>query len=248
LYDEDLSFIQATAFENPARGAAPEVVRLLKSAGTPIRRVMDVGCGAGPLTAALTAAGFEVTAIDQSAELLDIARKAVPAAHFINASVYDIELPTCEAVLAVGEPLTYHDRDADADRLVERFFRRVSEILPPGGMLIFDVIELGKPSLTGRFWSSGDDWAVMVDTTEDQSTRTLVRDIETFRRIGDLYRRGREVHRVRLFDTQTLCGQLTSCGFTVETATWYGEQRLGPRRRAFFAVAHPERIRTPGGA
>jgi SAM-dependent methyltransferase len=239
LYDRDLAYIQATAFENPARGAAPEIVRLLKSASVSVNRVVDVGCGAGPLTVALVEAGFEVTAIDQSAELSAMARKAAPAANFINASIYDIEIPACEAVLAVGEPLTYHGRDVDADCLVNSFFRQVSETLPPGGRLIFDVIEIGKPSLTGRFWSSGDDWAVMVDTTEDQSTRTLVRDIETFLRVGDLYRRGREVHRVRLFDAQTLCDQLTSCGFTVETATWYGEQRLGPRRRAFFATRLP---------
>jgi SAM-dependent methyltransferase len=237
LYDQDLAYIQAAAFENPARGAAPEIVRLLRSAGTPVRRVVDVGCGAGPLTAALTAAGFEVTAIDPSSELLAMARKAAPAAHFINASIYETEIPSCEAVVAVGEPLTYHAHDVDGDRLVKCLFRRVSEILPPGGMLIFDVIELGKPSLTGRFWSSGDDWAVMVETTEDQALRTLVRDIETFRRVGDLYRRGREVHRVRLFDAQTLCDQLSSCGFTVETATTYGAHVLGPRRRAFFAVA-----------
>jgi SAM-dependent methyltransferase len=239
LYDLDLAYIQAAAFENPAHGAAPEIVRLLKCASTRVRRVVDVGCGAGPLTAALMAAGFEVTAIDQSAELLSIARQAAPAAHFVHASIYDTEIPACEAVLAVGEPLTYHGRDADGDRLVKRFFERVSEILPPGGMLIFDVIELGKPSLAGRFWSSGDDWAVMVDTTEDQALRTLVRDIETFRQVGDLYRRGHEVHRVHLFDTQTLCDQLSSCGFAVDTETSYGEQRLGPRRRAFFATRLP---------
>jgi SAM-dependent methyltransferase len=243
LYDLDLAYIQAKAFENPARGAAPEIVRRLQDAGIPIRRVVDVGCGAGPLTAALTAAGFEVTAIDQSAELLAIAREADPSAHFINASIYETEIPACEAVLAVGEPLTYHGPDVDGDRLVKCFFQRVSEILPTGGMLIFDVIELGKPPLTGRFWSSGDDWAVMVDTTEDQATRTLVRNIEIFRRVNDLYRRGREVHRVRLFDTRTLCDQLASCGFKIETSQAYGAQALGPRRRAFFAT-RIEEIRT----
>jgi len=236
LYQQDLAYIQATAFENPARGAAPEIVRMLKNAGTRIQRVIDVGCGAGPLTTALTAAGFEVTAIEQSAELLAIARKAAPTAQFIHASIYETEMPACEAVLAVGEPLTYHASDTDADQLVKYLFRRVSDILPTGGMLIFDVIEVGKPSLAGRFWSSGDDWAVMVNTTEDPAARTLVRDIETFRRVGDLYRRGREIHRVRLFDTQTLCDQLASYGFEVATSQAYGAQALGPRRRAFFAT------------
>jgi hypothetical protein len=38
---------------------------------------------------------------------------------------------------------------------------------PARGILIFDVIELGGPSLAGRCWTSGDDWAVLVDTTKD---------------------------------------------------------------------------------
>jgi hypothetical protein len=103
-------------------------------------------------------------------------------------------------------------------------------------MLIFDVIEPGEPPLAGRFWSSGDDWAVLVETTEDQNTRTLVRNIETFRRAGEYYRRGREIHRVRLFDTRTVCDQLTSCGFETTTAQSYGSHVLLPRRRAFFAT------------
>jgi hypothetical protein len=30
------------------------------------------------------------------------------------------------------------------------------------GVLIFDVIGLGEPSLAGRTWSSGDDWGQIV--------------------------------------------------------------------------------------
>lgn len=236
LYGQDLAYIQAAAFGRLAKGAAPEIIRLLKSATIQIRKVVDVGCGAGPLTSALVEVGFEVTGIDSSAELLAIACAAVPRAHFVNASIYDEEIPACEAIVALGESLTYHAEGVDADSLVQSFFQRASDILPPGGMLIFDVIELGEPSLAGRFWSSGEEWAVLVDTWEDQDFRTLVRNIETFRRVDHLYRRGYEIHRVRLFDTGILCSQLAACGFVTETAQFYGTQRLGPRRRAFFST------------
>jgi len=80
----------------------------------------------------------------------------------------------------VGEPLTYHSEEADADNVIRTFFQRVADALPPGGLLIFDVIGLGEPPLAGRTWSSGDDWAVLVETTENQTARTLVRNIEVF--------------------------------------------------------------------
>jgi SAM-dependent methyltransferase len=236
LYREDLAYIQAAAFGGLARGAAREVLRLINGASIQIRRIVDVGCGAGPLTTALVQAGYEATGIDKSADLLAMARAAVPRARFIHKSIYDAEIPACEAILAVGEPLTHHTEDADRDTLVKGFLERASDVLPERGMLIFDLIELGEPSLTGRSWNSGDDWAVLVDTRENQDSRTLVRDIETFRRVDQLYRRGREVHRVRLFDTSTLRDQLASCGFAMETAHEYGAQRLGPRRRAFFCT------------
>ena len=91
LYKQDLAYIHATGHEGPARGAAPEIVRLLKSASIQIRRVVDIGCGGGPLTKVLAEAGFDVTGIDTSAELLEIARTAAPAARFVNASAYDVQ-------------------------------------------------------------------------------------------------------------------------------------------------------------
>ncbi|HEX4810700.1 MAG TPA: class I SAM-dependent methyltransferase [Bryobacteraceae bacterium] len=236
LYRRDLAYIHGTAFGGLAQGAAPEIIRVLNSAPVQIKRVVDIGCGAGPLSAALAETGFEVTGIDPSAELLSIAREASSMASFIHGSVYDVELPDCEAILAVGEPLTYHSEPAIADSLVESLFRRASEILPEGGMLIFDVIELGGPSLNHRYWSSGDDWAVLAKTEEDQSSRTLVRHIETFRQIGEFYRRECETHRVRLFETSTLLSQLAECGFSTATAQAYGTQPLSPRRRAFFST------------
>jgi len=236
LYQQDLAWVQSVAFGSFARGAAPEIIRRLKTAAAPVRRVLEIGCGAGPLTEALTQAGFEVTAIEPSADLIAIARAAAPAADFIHGSVYDVPLPPSDAIVALGEPLTYHDNPEDAGRLLLDFFHRAAAALPAGGPLIFDIIETGDPSLTARGWRSGDGWAILFDASEDAAAKTLVRNIEIFRQTGDACRRSREIHRVRLFDAALLRAQLESCGFRVETAASYGAQPLLPRRRAFFAV------------
>ncbi len=236
LYGQDLAYIQSAAFGGPAREAAPEIVRLLKTAATPIHRILDAGCGAGVLTSALVEAGFEVTGVDCSADLLAIAAANVPGARFVNSSIYDYAIPACEAIVAIGEALTYHNEIADADRRVHHFLQQSGAILPTGGMLIFDVIETGEPSLAGRFWTSGADWAVLAETTEDQPSRTLTRMVETFRQVGDLYRRRQEIHRVRLSDTNELLALLARYGFAAETAQAYGRERLLPRRRAFICA------------
>ena len=132
IYGHDLAYIQAVAFGEIAQGAAAEIVRRLQRSTTRIRRVMDVGCGAGQLSKALTDAGFDVTGVDTSAELLQFARMNAPKAHFIHASAYDVELQAYNAVVAIGEPLTYHVDAAQADHIVSRFFRRVGETLPVG--------------------------------------------------------------------------------------------------------------------
>ena len=236
LYGEDLAYIQAVAFGGLARGAAPAIVRLLRSAKIPIRRVVDLGCGAGVLTSAMVEAGFHVTAVDDSAGLLALAATAAPSARFVKGSIYQLEIPECEAIVAIGEPLTYHAEIGEADRLVWNFFQGAARILPTGGMLIFDVIETGEPTLAGRSWWSGADWAVLVDTTEDQPSRTLLRMIETFRQVGHLYRRGRELHRVRLFDTNELIAALAAHRFVTETIQAYGSETLASRRRAFICT------------
>jgi SAM-dependent methyltransferase len=235
LYERDLAYVQAAAFGSLAQGAATEIIRRLQSSSVQLRRVIDVGCGAGVLTKALADAGFEVTGIDISAELLKFARTNVPKANFLHASAYDVQMAGYDAVVAVGEPLTYHAESSEADKLLGRFLQRVANALPAGGMLIFDVIGLGQPSLAARTWRSGDDWAVLVETSENQSEGILVRSIEVFRRANGLYRRSREVHTVRLFEVSTLCEQLASLGFTTETARSYGAYELPPRRHAFFA-------------
>jgi SAM-dependent methyltransferase len=198
--------------------------------------VIDAGCGAGPLASLLADDDYRVTGIDQSSNLLAIAREEVPGAEWIHGSVFDVPFPAAEGIIALGEPLNYHDDISGADARVTAFFRKAAAALPPGGVFIFDVIETGEDSLSGRTWSSGESWAVLVETTEYPEEKRLVRNIHTFCQEGALYRRGREIHQVRIFESERLVTDLRAAGFEVETALSYGTYKLAPRRRAFFTT------------
>jgi len=235
LYDEDLAFIQAAGFGELAAAAVADLVPRLKQRGA--RRVIDVGCGAGVTTKALVEAGFDTLAIEPSSALLELARKANPRARFQRASAYDVSLEPADAILAVGEPLTYHAPHDDAESQLQRFFTNASRALPPGGTLVIDLIETGGPSLSARAWKAGPDWAVLSASVEDAQRRQLTRLIETFREVGDgAYRRRSEAHRVRLFERGAVISWLEQAGFEVQTATAYGGFELPPRRVAFYAT------------
>jgi SAM-dependent methyltransferase len=235
FYDEDLAFIQAAGFGELAAAAVAAVIPELKARGA--RRVIDVGCGAGVSTKALVAAGFDTLAIEPSAALLERARQAVPLAEFRQASAYRAALDGCDAILAIGEALTYHAPTDDAEARLRGFFGKASRALRKGGLMVFDLIETGDEPLDARAWKAGPDWAVLSASEEDAELMQLTRSIETFRNAGGgAYRRGSEVHHVRLFGRSAASSWLEQAGFEVETSTAYGSFALPRRRVAFFAT------------
>jgi ubiquinone/menaquinone biosynthesis C-methylase UbiE len=71
------------------RMEVPRVVAL-SIAGIIVESALDVGTGTGVFAEAFAAAGLAVTGIDVNADLLDVARQAVPAAQFRQAPVEKI--------------------------------------------------------------------------------------------------------------------------------------------------------------
>lgn len=233
LYEEDLAHVHAAGYGGLAAAAIAHLAPRLRAAGA--RSVVDVGCGPGVTTRALLDAGFVVVAIEPSPAFAARARAAAPAAEVRCESAYGAALPPVDAILAIGEALSYHRREDDADARLRGFVAAAASSLEAGGLLAFDLIVAGEPSLAARGWTAGDDWAVLVATSEDG--RLLTRAIETFRTLdGVSYRRAREVHEVRTFDEATLVAWLDTAGFDVVAASAYGDHTLAPRRRAFFAT------------
>ena len=82
---------------------------------------------------------------------------------------------------------------------------------------------------------SGQDWAILIDVDEDKSRRLLTRRITSFRKVGKLYRRSAETHRLRLYRPPDVAAMLRRAGFRARIVRGYGKLRFKPGHHGFVA-------------
>jgi SAM-dependent methyltransferase len=111
----------------------PEMLRLAGDVSG--RRILDAGCGSGPLTAALRAKGAAVTGFDVSAAMVDLARQRLGD---------DVDLHVAD----LGAPLPFADAEFDdvVASLVLHYLKdwagplaELRRVLKPGGRLMVSV-------------------------------------------------------------------------------------------------------------
>ena len=236
FYQEDLAFIHHYGFGDFARGAGEEILKIFESHHIHTGLIVDLGCGSGIWAARLLEAGFTVQGVDISPAMLSLARVNAPGAQLRQSSVYDFQLPPCQAITALGEVLGYGVDGLPDYQQLERFFQQAADSLSSGGLLIFDVIvSAAGGNMTSVSGKKGPDWAVVAESREFPGQHKLVRDITLFREVNGYYRRTDEVHPVRLFDPDSLVELLQGSGFTVTVSDRYGQFPLANRRRSFVA-------------
>lgn len=230
FYGDDLAQVHAAAFEALAQAAADTL--LAELAGEPPGgRVLDLGCGAGPLSERLARAGFEPWGLDISPALIDLARARSPHLTFTCGSVTDTLLPAAAAAVAAGEVLNY--ATADRPDALARTFDRVFASLKPGGVFLFDLAAPGRVG-AGRGFTETADWAVGMTAVETGDI--LERRIATFRRRPDgAWTRADEVHRLRLWPEADVLALLRATGFEALRISGYGELPLPPALNVFLA-------------
>lgn len=121
------------------------LVSLLNDHGVADGLVLELGCGTGNMTRLLGAAGYDMIAVDNSEEMLMIARtKAMDDGADILYLLQDMRAfelyGTVRAVVSICDSMNYMTEPED----LLTVFRLVNNYLDPGGVFIFDMNTLYK--------------------------------------------------------------------------------------------------------
>lgn len=224
-----------------ALAAAGELVAQLRHREILDGLVVDLGCGSGLTARRLNEAGYDVLGVDISPEMIELARSNAPAAEFVVASLFDVELPPCAAVTAIGESINYALDPSVKRRDVAGFARRVFASLLPGGLVMLDAAGPGRigPGVTNDARFEGDDWALFVRTEGADDGRSMVRDTMLFRREGELWRRSDERHRLVLYSPEVVTEQLLTAGFEVVVMSGYEDLTFPDGWNGFLGRKRP---------
>ncbi len=116
------------------------VISLLKEYGIKDGLVLDLGCGTGNVTEEMAAAGFDMTGIDMSEDMLNIAmKKRANSGHdilYLCQEMQEFELyGTVRAVVSICDCINYVTEKED----IVQTFRLVNNYLDPEGIFIFDM-------------------------------------------------------------------------------------------------------------
>ncbi|MCB0825638.1 MAG: class I SAM-dependent methyltransferase [Armatimonadetes bacterium] len=229
--------IHSAAFTQLARGAAVAVNKALDFVNKQNALIFECGVGDGTTAANLVRAGHRVIGVDQSPDMIDLARKRVPNAEFIEATCYKFDIPKVEVVLAVGEVLCYRNSGHNHPDCVYEFFAKVYKALEPGGIFIFDIVTLDRipnPNPMQTFAQHGE-VAMAVETTGNIENRSLRRDVTVFEGDGESYHKVNESHELYLFDKDEVISELKKLGFSCTTTLRYADFDLFPGLVAIWA-------------
>ena len=207
----------------------------------PVRTVLDLCCGTGSLTYELSCRGYEMTGADLSADMLSIAeekcRDLPVRPRFFCEPMESLRLPgRVDACVCFLDSVNYVLQPAK----LRRAFRRVWEHLEPGGLFLFDADTPEKlESMDGQVFLDETEKEFCVWRGEySQKRRICTFWMDIFRREGDLWARGEELHREYAYTMEELESFLKEAGFA--KVRQYGELRMGPPRegeqRIFFAA------------
>ena len=136
--------------------------------------VLDIGCGTGRVRQALPA-DLDYTGLDNSPELLEVARRKYANNKFVQADARELPLPdnSFDAVLLIA---TVHHFFAKADRL--KVLSEAKRVLKPGGHLYLTVWNLNRP----KFWRQWRLWRkVFIPNQHDYK---IIREYYTYTLLG----------------------------------------------------------------
>ena len=236
---------------------------LLREYGICGGTVAELGCGTGKMTRLLAAAGYDMIGVDNSEEMLEIAREAEYEADawdepeeedesdepadrgilYLLEDMRELELyGSVRAVVSVCDSMNYILEEAD----LREVFSRVHEYLEEDGVFIFDLNTVYKyRDLLGEttIAENREEGSFIWENYFDEESAVNEYDLTLYiREDGESYRRFEEVHYQRAYDLKTIGRLLADAGMELLAAyDAFTKEPVRDDSERIYVVARPRR-------
>lgn len=196
---------------------ASYVISFLREEGIDDGLVLDLGCGTGSLTEILAREGYDMTGIDLSPDMLQIAmEKRMESGRdilYLNQDMREFELyGTVRAIVSICDSMNYLLEKED---LVQTL-RLVNNYLDPGGVFIFDLnTEHKYRDILGQCTIAEDreESSFIWDNNFDEETGINEYNLSLFiQEEEDLYRKYQETHYQKAYSLDEVRAAVEEAG------------------------------------
>jgi len=182
--------------------------------GTAPHTLLDLACGSGSLTAALTTHGLDVIGTDGSAEMLELACEKCPDSLLLCQDMRELDLfDVVDGAVCTTDSLNHLLKTAD----LAAVFDRLRLFIAPGGLFVFDVNTPYKHRVTlgnNTFVLEDDDVLCVWQNFCNEKTATVQMALDFFELQEDgRYERTSDLVRERAYSLPTLKKLLNTAGF-----------------------------------
>lgn len=184
-------------------------------------KILDLACGTGELSVRLQAAGFDVTGVDLSEDMLAVANaKATDAGFslpFIHQDMRKLDgIGRFDLIGIFCDSLNYLQEEED----VIQTFSGAFQHLKPGGLFLFDVHSLYKMDVIFQqspFVYNGDNLAYIWTCFTGEHPHSVEHELSFFSIVEEsgLYERMDEIHYQRTFEVGQYKKWLEAVGFEI---------------------------------
>lgn len=206
-------------------------------------KLLELACGTGIQSLRFAQEGFEVTGLDLSEEMLELARKrsreAGQSIDFVQGNMLDLTaLSGFDLVTCYSDSLCYLADEVEMGDV----FEQVYQVLDSGGTFIFDVhstYQIDEVFPGYAYHENAEDFAMVWDSYADEPPHSVVHELTFFiKEDNGQFSRYDEVHEERTYDVLTYDVLLEQAGFTdVKVFADFEDEEPTERSRRWFFVA-----------
>ena len=184
------------------------LVDILKAEGINDGLLLELGCGTGRMTRLLAAEGYDMIGVDNSEEMLSVAREYTmenTEILYLLQDMQEFELyGTVRAVVSVCDSLNYITEEEE----LEHVFALVNNYLDPQGIFLFDMNTVYKyQTMIGNttIAENRDEGSFIWENSYDEETGINTYELALFiPREDGLYEKDEEVHYQRAYSLEKI--------------------------------------------